>query len=71
MLHAFWRMAKNLAFTNVQFQLFNDESELFAKALDARLCPVLAFVRICRHYERLGSADGVLGLYKQGYLPQK
>ena len=57
-----WRTQKNLN---------NGETKLFAKAHDARLCPVLAALRIILCFERLGDADGVLGLAKRGYLTDK
>ena len=49
----------------------NGESKLFAKAGDARLCPVLAALRIVLHYERIGSADCVLGISMKGYLTDR
>ena len=69
MLHALWHMAERLAFHKVQFQLINGEPKFSAKALDARLCPVLASVRIIRRYERLQKC--LWGLYKQGCLTIK
>ena len=54
-----------------QKNLINGETNLFAKAPDARLCPVLAALRIALRFERLGDADGVLGLSTRGYLTEK
>ena len=54
-----WRTQKNLN---------NGESKLFAKASDARLCPVLAALRIILRFERIGRHDGVLGISAKGYL---
>ena len=57
-----WRTQKNLN---------NGESKLFAKAGDARLCPVLAALRIVLRYERLGNALGVLGMSAKGFLTDR
>ena len=54
-----WRTQKNLN---------NGETKLFAKAPDARVCPVLAALRIILRFERIGNANGVLGVSKNGYL---
>ena len=48
-----------------QTNLNNGETKLFAKASDARVCPVLAALRMILRYERIGDDTGVIGLSRR------